>query len=472
MLDFMLGGDWMNSTNVSILNLLFQGNFTSKDLSMYLDIDSKTLGKNINQLNIILKDLNLNEIVLKNEKYYLNLNFENWRYLLNSQQFMSSEEIIDYLYVKFIFNGFINLEAERNQFGLSRSSINRYFLGIKNILVENGSIYKYENGKGLRLIQLSQEDKNIFCKKLIKIFVKSDFILCSTSIYFQLFKELKLENLLEQLYELYVFTEISATKFILAFSFSLKVCVERVGGFDFYNTFNEIERHKEVKVYIENNFKEHSLEYREQLFSFLLNLKNNRAFFEEETIKKGHALVNELKKYLNIDHIEKGFQELLMKKVYISLFKYENSILKVYSSKLNNYDKRLLKAIDNSLDKVKLKLYFYDKVVILNVLKKIIIESNKHHMKKILFLFNEVILPNDFYLKENLKKQIPHVNIDIFPTFYYQFNKIKCVEEYDLILSDEYHQDESVIDILAFNYLKVLEKIHEKVMERALVNIS
>ncbi|MEG0516677.1 MAG: hypothetical protein RR523_13600, partial [Cetobacterium sp.] len=137
----------MNSTNTGILNLLSHGEFSLKDLALYLDVDSKTLVKNISQLNINLKDLNMNEIELKDGKYQLELKDEQWNYVVNSKEFLCVEDIIDYLYLKFIFKGFINLEFEKNQFDISRSSINRYFQIVKNILKENKSTYRYEAGK-------------------------------------------------------------------------------------------------------------------------------------------------------------------------------------------------------------------------------------------------------------------------------------------------------------------------------------
>lgn len=463
----------MNSTNVGILNLLYQGSFHPKDLSTYLEIDSKTLVKNISQLNRELGDLKLNEIQLIDGKYQLHLERNQWNFILNSKEFMSSDDIIDYLYLKFIFNGFINLESEKNHFQISRSSINRYFLVVKNILGKNKSTYRYENGKGLRLIELSTLDKNLFCKKLIKVFVKCEFIITPETVYYSLFKDSKNDGFLEKIYDVFVKIDVPATKFMIAFSFALKICVDTFGGFEnIGKKYNHLEEYKESEKEINFILKGYSKKYKEQIFSFLLNLKNKESFFEKETAERAKILMKELKKRLNIDYIEKGFEELLMKKLYMSLFKYENNILKVYSSKLNNDDKRLLKIVEESLTKTELKIYFYDKMVLLNILKKIIIENNKKHINNILLLFNEIILPNDLYLKENLKKQIPHINIDIMPSFHLRFNYSNCINNYDLILSDEKYQDENVEKLTTFSYLKVLEKIDKRAMENGLKNIK
>lgn len=461
----------MNSTNVGILNLLYHGRFSQSDLALYLDVDSKTLVKNISQLNTNLKDLDLNLIEIKDGKYQLELEKDQWSYILNTKEFMSSEDIIDYLYLKFIFRGFINLEAEKNEFQVSRSSINRYFLVVKNILAENNSSYKYENAKGSRLIHLSLQDKNLFCKKLIKLFVKIDFSISSSTIYYNIFKDSQINELSEKLYKIFTFSEVASTKFIIAFSLALKICVDTFGGFSFSDDYNKLEKYTNIKNIVEKELENYSEIYKQQIFSFLLNLKNKENFFEQGVIERAKILMKELKKRLNIENIEKGFKELLLKKLYMSLFKYENNILKVYSSKLNNDDKRLLKILDETLIKTNLKIYFYDKIVVLSILKKIIIEKNRKDINNILLLFNEIILPHDFYLKENLQKQIPHIKIDIMPLFHLRFNYLNCINHYDLILSDEKYQDSNVEKISSFNYLRVLEKIDKKAIEKGLSNL-
>lgn len=468
MIKSMFGGDFMNSTNTGILNLLSHGEFSLKDLALYLDVDSKTLVKNISQLNINLKDLNMNEIELKDGKYQLELKDEQWNYVVNSKEFLCVEDIIDYLYLKFIFKGFINLEFEKNQFDISRSSINRYFQIVKNILKENKSTYRYEAGKGLKLEKLGLGDKSIFCKKLIKIFVKNDLSISSVSIYYNLFKDSQLDNLLEKLYNLFSFSEVPATKFILAFSIVLKICIDTFEGFSFDQCHNNLEIYKDIKHKVNHELDGYSHEYKTQILAFLLNLKNNETFFEKESIERSTVLLNELKSRLNITSIEKGFEELLMKKLYMSFFKYENNILNVYSSKLNNEDKKLLKIIKEVLLKTGLNLYFYDKVVLLGAIKKILIENNIKHIQNILLLFNEIVLPHDLYLKDKLKKHLSHINVDILPSFHFKFNYLDCVKHYDLIISDEKHTDSNVKKISTFNYLKILEKIEMKAMENAL----
>lgn len=57
------------------------------------------------------------------------------------------------------------------------------------------------------------------------------------------------------------------------------------------------------------------------------------------------------------------------------------------------------------------------------------------------------------------------------PSFHLKFNYLNCVNHYDLILSDEITQDLNVEKISSFNYLKVLEKIDKKAIEKGLNNL-
>lgn len=463
----------MNSTNTTILKLLYKEGFSINELSMYSDIDKKSICKNIINLNEKLKDLKLNTIELKNEKYQLSLEPNQWNFILNSKEFMSIEDISEYLFIKFIYKGFINLEVEKEFFQVSRSSIVRYFLVVKNILITNGSNFKYENGKGLSLKEISQEDKNLFCKKLIKIFSKSEFDLSSENIYFTLFKDIDTNKLLENIYSIIQVAEIPMTKFIVGYCFALKVCVDTFGGFkNISSDYEFLEENKKIKKIIHDSLKESSEEYKKQLFSFVLNIKYQVELFDDEITQKTINLIKTLKEEFKVNKIEKHIETTLFKKIYISLFKYENNIIEIYATQINRDDKKILRIIEKSLELIDLKIYFYDKIIILNIMKKIILDINQKEIKNILLLFNETIISNDFYFIQNLKKNIPHINIDIESIFYLQFNYLNCIDHYDLIISEENHKDKSIEKIMLFDYLKVLEKIENAALRRGLRNLN
>lgn len=152
----------INTTNINILTLLSQEKFSLEELSLYLNLEKKSIYKNINSINSFLKDENLPLIEVKNSIYSIDLSKSQWANLFTRKDFITTDEIIDYLYLKFIHNGFINLEVEKELLNISRSSIIRYFNDVKKTLELNGSQYEYVVGKGLRLAYLSQTNKNIF----------------------------------------------------------------------------------------------------------------------------------------------------------------------------------------------------------------------------------------------------------------------------------------------------------------------
>lgn len=464
----MLGVINLNCTNISILNLLYRGKFSQSDLALYLDIDDKSISKNILQLNVELEDLGLNKVELKKGRYYLNLTKDKWRALLGSKESMSPEDIVDYLYIKFIYKGFINLEQEKSEFQLSRSTISRYFTNVKNILNENKSIYKVEVSKGMKLLELSEEDKRIFCKKLIKVIVKLDFCLTSSVVYKELFKNFKVDDILHRLYNIFILEKIHITKLIMAFSLVLKICVDKFGGFSFCQKIDD----DILKNRVERELSECSKEYKNQLSLFLINLKNNHSFLEEKIIEKAKLFTRELKKELKVETIESEVEQLLRRKIDISIFKYENKILNVCSYKLTVEDEKILSLVRRVLKKIDLDIYFYDKITIVNVIKKILIESNKRKINKILLLFNETILPNDTYLIANLKKQISHIKVDIKSIFYLQLNYEECCKKYDLVVSDEDMKESVVQKISTFSYLKILEKIEEISLKKAILKLD
>lgn len=236
----------INTTNINILTLFSQGNFSLEELSLYLNLEKKSIYKNINSINSFLKDENLPLINLNGITYSLKLSKSQWKNLFRRKDFITSDEITDYLYLKFIHNGFINLESEKERLNISRSSIIRYFNDIKKILKMNGSQYEYLVGKGLKLTLLSEIDKNIFSKKLMKFFIKCDFSLNHSVFIKDLIKDYNIDNLLNNLYSIFKTLNLPTINFTISFLCSLNICIKVFGGFNFkkdydYSIFYDIE---------------------------------------------------------------------------------------------------------------------------------------------------------------------------------------------------------------------------------------
>ena len=97
--------------------------------------------------------------------------------------------------------------------------------------------------------------------------MKPDFSISSVSIYYNLFN----------------FSKVPASKFIVAFSLALKICVDTFDGFIFDEGYNNLQEYSSIKEKVNIELKDYSEEYKKEFLAFLLNLKNKKPFFEKNT---------------------------------------------------------------------------------------------------------------------------------------------------------------------------------------------
>lgn len=461
----------INTTNINIFTLFSQGNFSLEELSLYLNLEKKSIYKNINSINSFLKDENLPLITLNEGIYSLKLSKFQWENLFRRKDFITSDEIVDYLYLKFIHNGFINLESEKERLNISRSSIIRYFNDIKKTLEINESQYEYIVGRGLKLTFLSQTDKNIFSKKLIKFFIKCDFSLNHSIFIIDLIKDYDINKLLNHLYRIFKALNLPTTHFIISFLCSLHICIKVFGGFNFKRDY-EYKDFSDIENIIKSNLKDYDALYQQQIFYFIISLKRDEINFEPSTLEKAFKTIEEVKEKFNLNNLNPFLEKMLLKKICFSIFKYENHIFKVKSSTITNKEKTLLNILDNILKKYNLNLFFCDKISIIQIIVKIIIEHNKDSLKNILLLFNEVIILDDNHLKDSLYNNNKKFNFHIEPTFFYKLNPENYENKYDLILSDEPSLNSKTIVVNSFNSMQVLSAIYGYIFDKAIENFS
>lgn len=466
------GGNTMNSTNVNILKLLSQGDFSSDSLALYVNVEKNSIQKNIIQINEFLKDNSFDTIQVEKGKFSLNLTRKQWENIFSQKDFITSNEISDYLFIKFIHNRFINLEVEKEILNLSRSSIVRYFKEIKIILDNTDTTYTYQSGKGIRVTFISDECKYIFCKKLVKFFINGDFTLKKDSLLTTVLAEYDFMKLFEKLYLVLKKGGVSSTNFIISFLSTLFVLNKTLGGFDLkvstlnYNDYNDL------RSFISKTMNDYDEDYQNQLFTFVVNIKNNLSFFEKNIGNKGNLLVSKIKKRLNITNLNSNLETILLRKICISFFKYENQILKVKNIPIGESDEKLLSLLDNILKELDFKLFFHDKISIVSILKKIMIEHNKDMVKDVLLLFNEVTISDDYYLKNNLKVKAPDINFHIEPGFLYKLNTTIYNRKYNLILSDESYIHQNVKLLNSYNYLNILNLVDSHILEEVLKSLN
>ncbi|WP_432204623.1 hypothetical protein ACQ9ZF_07195 [Cetobacterium somerae] len=461
----------INTTNINILTLLSQGEFSLDELSTYLNLEKKSIYKNIHLINIFLQDEKLSQIKLTKNLYSLNLNREQWKKLFSRKDFITSDEIVDYLYIKFIHNGFINLEAEKEILNISRSSVIRYFNEIKSLLSNNGTQYIYLTGKGLKIVSLGELDKNTFCKKLIKFFVKCDFSLNHSIFITNLIKDYKMKDLLNSLYNIFKNLNIPTTHFIISFLCSLYICNNIFNGFDFKGNY-KYENYLEIEQMVKLKLKDYNSNYQQQVFYFIVKLLNKDLNFENETLDKALKIIEKLKLKLNLENLNDSLEHLILKKICFSIFKYENQIFKIRNIKTTKREQKLLILLDDILKDLNLNLFHCDKIAITHILKKVVIDYNKHMVKNILLLFNEVVISDDIYLEKNLKVYHDSLSFDIEPTFFYKLNYKNYTKKYDLILTDEPHLNIDAITISSFSYIRILDAINNYVFDISLDKVN
>lgn len=113
----------MNTTAANILKILHQTEMSVEDMHLYLNVEKNAILKTISQINEFLESINLPKIEKKEDIFYLILTSNQWKTLFSNFNVLTAEERIDYLYIKFIAHGFLNLEREKEILDLSRSTI-------------------------------------------------------------------------------------------------------------------------------------------------------------------------------------------------------------------------------------------------------------------------------------------------------------------------------------------------------------
>lgn len=216
----------MNTPATNILKILSQSEMSVDDMQLYLEVEKSSIIKSILQLNEFLKLIKLPTIEKKDNVYFFNLTNQQMKTLFNNLNILTSREKVNYLFIKFIATGFLNLEKEKENLDISRSTILRTFKTVKEIFAKNGTFFKYVHTKGLVLTKISDLDKINFCKKLMIFFIEEDILVLSR-------KKIDTKERMESLYPILNASEISINYMILSFIHALEICIDLFDGFTF-----------------------------------------------------------------------------------------------------------------------------------------------------------------------------------------------------------------------------------------------
>lgn len=427
----------MNTTAANILKVLSQTEISIEDMQLYLNVEKNSIIKTISQLNDFLASINL-PIISKNDNFYfLKLMPHELKFLFENFTTLTTDEKIDYLFIKFISTGFLNLEKEKEILDISRSTILRSFQVVKDDFSKNGTTYEYYHSKGLVLKKLSKKDKILFYKKLMKFFIEEDTLVPARRELLNSIKLFDTKKRLSQLYPILKNSGISINYFLLSFICSLEVCIHIFGGFNFINDSNlNLDKFKEIEKSITIFGDDFNNDFKNQLTHFLTSLYFENGILEDDIKNICFNLIESIKKTFQIKISNKDLEKMLFNKLYLSFFKYNNKIVKIINVSFNKPHKIILNKLDEILNKSSYTLYLVDKFMIVYVIRRILMDENFSNIKSVLLLFNEVVAVDQIVFKKSLKKFYPNIIFDVEATFFHKKDIIQNHKNYDIIISD------------------------------------
>ena len=462
----------MNTTAANILKIFSQTEISIEDMHVYLNVEKNSILKTISQINDFLDHLNLPKISKNEDIFSLNLTKEQWKTLFSNFNILTTEERIDYLYIKFIAHGFLNLEKEKDILDLSRSTILRCFQSVKDEFTKNGTKYEYLHGKGLLITELSLKDKQSFHKKVMKLFIEEDILVPPLKSLLLDIKKFDTKTRLSQIYPILKFSNISINFFLFSFIHALEVCSEffeesLYRNDDYINT----KEFKNIKSLILKYGKDFSPKYKEDLVFFLTTLLLDYHSLEKENKEKSLSILDTLKKEFKITDLNKDLNGLLFHSIYLGVFKFENKIIDFKNTHFDENEKIILEKLNQVLKQYSCDIFLGDKFSIIFVLKRALIEVNFSKIKNVLLLFNEVNANHYQLFKNNLTKFVPHINFQLEASIFCKKDILTNYNNYDLIISDEkIDSDIFVIDFYCNS--KVQNILEEKAFSIGINNFN
>lgn len=427
----------MNTTAANILKILSQNEMSIEDMQLYFNVERSSIIKTISQLNLFLESIKLPTIYKVANFYFLKLTPKEIEFLFQNFKTLTFDEKIDYLFIKFISTGFLNLEKEKSILDVSRSTILRSFQVVKDEFSKNGTTYEYSHGKGLILKKISEKDKILFYKKLMKLFVEEDILVPIRRELLNSLKSFDTKKRLSQIYSILKKSDLPINYFLLSFICSLEICINIFGGFKFRDESNlNLKKFKEIENNVNIFGEDFDKEFKDQLSHFLTNLYLEKGILEEDNKNLCLKLMEAIKSKFKVQMKNKDLEKMLFNKLYLSFFKYNNKIIRVINVSFNRPHKIILNNLDDILKEFSCNLYVVDKFMIVYIIRRIIVDENFSDIKNVLLLFNDVIAIDQILLKNSLKVFQPHINFDIEATFLHAKNIIQNYEKYDIIISD------------------------------------
>lgn len=436
----------MNHTNYVILKLLFQQPLKEIELLKYLNIRITTLRKAILEINMKLVELKLPVIEKKNYIYRIFLSKKERNFFYKSCNEYSRNQRVNYLSLKILIEKSLNLETELNLLNISRSTITRDILIVKNKLKEKKICLISKRWEG---VFYKVQDENSFyecvCELLITLYSEYNNLPGILKAYLEFIQPKKIETTLSELFQVFDYFNLQTGNMTIRYFLALNVCFSKFKNFYLNNVLNYTEKIKNTSSYkifysritTIKNLNEKSYPY----ICMIIYDTASKTFYLE---KEFEDQVNLYCKYFNLT-LDSNERYLLNFFLYLSSFRYKHDLYDVKNIYLTSEsDNKILKELEKFLKKIGLNMLYGDLLELMDFTKYFFIKNNKNNYKRILILKMDINISYYIDIRERLKQNYPNFIFEIKPHAYiYVTENIK--ESYDLVLSD------TILDS-SFNY--------------------
>ncbi|MGL4641701.1 MAG: hypothetical protein ACRCVB_01320 [Cetobacterium sp.] len=449
----------MSTTAITLLKILLHGDMHIDEIGKYINLDTNTIERNMQTLNEYLKANDMNVVKKINNIYSLENKNDGFADFFSKLDVLTSDERIDIYCIRFLLKGYINLEKERQQMGVSRTTAIKDFKRVRELLETNKIFIESRNSKGIFLKESNNTRiTEILCDKLMRLFAERDFLSKKRR---ELLEEI---NILDEKSFVKIYKEITDV-------FKIKKSI-----FTFYAIYSMalIEKHKGVLCYDSPNID--TKEKTEEIMERLNNLKNSVNMSENLKNAIGSVLLKG-KYYISSDYpIEKHFSRFSNRLQEVfgmnndETKRLENYILSYFAIgyldkkygvlwvRKNPYSvkcRKLGEIIENILNELNLEMMYSDILRLAGAISRFFMEEEYIEGFKILSVSRN--------LDEEYNERVVACMKELYPDieFYYQsflefrFNTEDEIKEFDLIISDT--ESYSIKNLRKVNALSVRE---------------
>ncbi|BBA53270.1 hypothetical protein FV113G1_P10710 (plasmid) [Fusobacterium varium] len=430
----------MNFNCFILLKILTQGRFTTNELLKYLSINPYSLQRNIKSLNNFLETMKISPIQKVENYFYLEITKEENNKILKKLNIYFSPQREDYLFLKILIRGFINLEYEANYLNISRSTIVRDFANVRGVLENYNIKTSYKSNKGIFIESKIPKIHYKLCLVIIKIILERKYI---PSRLFDFIPELNFNNIKGQYIKLYKISEhlnIKMGEFIFSSIYSLIILNKyfknihilalnkRLQKISTKEDFLILKKYLSQKLDIEENI----LNY---ITTIIFDIKYNCINFSF-FIPYRNKFLYKLKKYFKIDiEISPKIKKAISAKLFVSSIRYSNKIMHISTFHPNENDKIIINIIEKILSELEITYYYGDILQLLQIIKTLLIENILSKKIKILFLIQEYLTLNIEEISKKVRKISSNIEFTVKPTLYFEYLG-KNISNHDLIISD------------------------------------